>query len=691
MEQQQRKASGTKTIRSQILGGLTALLGAAVGGFFLYVGIAWFGLKPILLHEYGEPLPPPEAFGKRAVGYVEAPTKPILGFNRVQLTEADGAQRTAWLWVRDTKAPRATGLERTISTKVVLQPDELIDGLSDADQVRVSFASEPPFGTVGDYPVTVFLEDTSGNRSSVTAALHIRVTSDGLTVEAGSEAPDVRAFLVDDYAVESVAGLDETVLRTPGEHPITITVDGMNYVTALTVIDTIPPKAETKTVLAAPGTEVKPADFLENLCDGSDVTAEFLNEPNPDERSFQSIGIRLTDAGGNTTDLTAGLLFTIATPLTVEARSKALTAEECLPAGSYTEAAMIAPFVPNRIGTYAVALMADGERQIALVDVVDTVPPTLIAEDTTWYLDHPVDPTAFCRELSDVTGVTLTSATEIDWTKAGEQPVTLTATDGAGNTASVSFKLTLVRDTEPPKLYGVRSQSVYFDEPVAYLAEVFAADAVDGETEVTVDASLVDRNQPGVYPVTYTSVDRSGNVATQTVRFTFIRAGVSEADLKAKAQEIVDSVTTPEMTRTERLVALYDYVYDHVRYTGHSDKSDWRKEALRGFRYGTGDCFTFYTTLRALLDETDIPYMSVTRKGGYTRHYWLIVNVGTGWYHLDANHNGTANWRCFMWTNSQCSSPVGFWNYEQSIYPPIATEPFLVDAVIAAEKAEQTP
>ena len=352
---------------------------------------------------------------------------------------------------------------------------------------------------------------------------------------------------------------------------------------------------------------------------------------------------------------------------------------------------MIAPFVPNRIGTYAVALMADGERQIALVDVVDTVPPTLIAEDTTWYLDHPVDPTAFCRELSDVTGVTLTSATEIDWTKAGEQPVTLTATDGAGNTASVSFKLTLVRDTEPPKLYGVRSQSVYFDEPVAYLAEVFAADAVDGETEVTVDASLVDRNQPGVYPVTYTSVDRSGNVATQTVRFTFIRAGVSEADLKAKAQEIVDSVTTPEMTRTERLVALYDYVYDHVRYTGHSDKSDWRKEALRGFRYGTGDCFTFYTTLRALLDETDIPYMSVTRKGGYTRHYWLIVNVGTGWYHLDANHNGTANWRCFMWTNSQCSSPVGFWNYEQSIYPPIATEPFLVDAVIAAEKAEQTP
>ena len=138
---------------------------------------------------------------------------------------------------------------------------------------------------------------------------------------------------------------------------------------------------------------------------------------------------------------------------------------------------------------------------------------------------------------------------------------------------------------------------------------------------------------------------------------------------------------------TQKLVAVYDYVYDHVRYTGYSNKNDWRKEAMRGFTKGTGDCFTFYATLRALLDEIEVPYMSVTRKGGYTRHFWVIVNVGTGWYHLDANHNHTAHWRCFMWTNKQCSSPAGFWNYERSVFPDIATEPFDVNAVIAAEKA----
>ena len=92
-----------------------------------------------------------------------------------------------------------------------------------------------------------------------------------------------------------------------------------------------------------------------------------------------------------------------------------------------------------------------------------------------------------------------------------------------------------------------------------------------------------------------------------------------------------------------------------MQYNGYSDKSDWRKEAVNGLQRGVGDCFTYYATLRALLDETDIPYMSVTRKGGATRHYWLLVNVGTGWYHLDANNNTVAHWRCFMWTNAQCA------------------------------------
>lgn len=689
MDNESLKVRETRGIVRRIVAAVLTLTGVAAGGFLLYLGIAWFGLRPLVRMELGEDAPLPGTFGTRAESYLEQPETDTVGIHAVRLRLKSGRERRAWLWVRDTKAPEANAVERTISTKTVLQPTDLIDGLRDADRVRVSFKEQPLFGTAGDYGVVIYLEDMSGNRSSVESLLHIRVTGEGLVREAGSEVPDIRLFLIDDYTVEQVEGLDADVMHLPGEHPVTVTVDGAEYTTTLTVIDTVPPSAETETVIAPPGTELSPEEFLRNLSDATAVTAEFTKAPDPDVREFQQVSILLTDLGGNTLEVEAGLLFSLAQPVTVEARRTALTPEECLPEGSYTSAAFMRTFVPEHVGRYAVALDVDGDSEIAVVDVVDTAAPEIRTENRMWYLDHPLETEELVRELTDATDVVLTLDHEIDWTQAGTQEVTLKAVDEGGNESVADFQLTLIRDSEPPKIYGVRNQICYIGEATAYLHEVFAEDGVDGPVEVNVDTSKVDRNRAGNYTVTYVATDRSGNVASVSCVFRFIRATVTEEDLRAKAASIVASITNPEMTRTEVLVAVYDYVYDHVRYTGTSDKSDWRKEAMRGFTKGTGDCFTFYATLRALLDETDIPYMSVTRKGGYTRHFWLIVNVGTGWYHLDANHNGTAHWKCFMWTNSQVSSPPGFWNYEQSIYPEIATEPFVKEKVIASEKRQK--
>ena len=672
-----------------LLAGSILLAASAITGTLLWFSIAYFGIRPIVSAEYGQPVPDASTFGARAAGYVAVPQTLEKGMQRVELRLTGGGTRTGWLRVRDTVAPTADGVEKTISTRTTLAPTDLIEHLSDADKVWVSFDREPAFGTVGDYAVTVWLEDVSGNRRSVESLLHIRVTTDGVTVEAGSDAPTARSFLIDDYAVERVTGLDDETLRTPGTHSVTITIDGTDYTSTLTVVDTVPPMAVPKTVIVAPGTALEAEDFVEWVRDGSAVTATFLTEPDVTLRTFQQVTVRLTDAAGNETTLTAGLLFSDITPVTVEARTTPITAADCflgeVPAG----AQLLTSFVPNRIGMFSVTLRVNGEEQLAILRIEDTTAPTLIAQDCTYYIDHPVEVDALCRSLTDATETTVT-ASEIDWTREGTQTVTLTATDAAGNTAHASFALTLIRDTTPPVLYGVRDRNQYIGEAVAYYAEVFAEDAVDGLVDVTVDASKVDASRAGIYPVTYTATDRSGNTVTATCRFTFRNATVTAETLHALAQQIVASVTTPEMTRTEVLVALYDYVYGHVTYNGRSDKSDWRKEAYNGIRNGVGDCFTFYATLRALLDETDIPYMSVTRKGGATRHYWLLVNVGTGWYHLDANHNGTAHWRCFMWTNEQCARPAGFWNFEQSIYPAVATEPFDTNAVIAAERAART-
>ena len=512
------------------------------------------------------------------------------------------------------------------------------------------------------------------------------MVNDGITIEAGDPLPAVRDFLMDDYTVERTTGWTEELNSMPGKHAITFTIEGEQYVTFLTVTDTKAPTAEVRTLFLKPGSMPKPEDFLERIFDGSSVTVSYRTEPDAASREFQTIGLRLTDAAGNSTDLDAGLLFTDIQPVTVEARQTPLTIADF--SYDHADAALLTSFAPNRLGTFSVHVTVNGEEELAIVKVQDTIPPELSAKNKRLYVNHPVATEQLYERLYDGTAAVVT-ASDIDWSAEGEQTVTLTATDEAGNKTTRTISLTLMRDTVSPVIYGVQNRTVYAGEPVAYLSEVFALDALDGSCEVKVDASAVDPNTPGSYPVVYTAQDLSRNVASASCMFTFVSATVTEEDLHLAAKEIVEQVTTDDMTTTERLKAIYDYVYERITYNGRSDKTDWRKEAMNGFRLGTGDCFTYYSALRALLDETDIPYMSVTRKGGATRHYWLIVNVGTGWYHLDANHSNRSQWRCFMWTDEQCASPVGFWNYERSIYPEIATTTFDTDAVIAKERAEQ--
>ena len=51
--------------------------------------------------------------------------------------------------------------------------------------------------------------------------------------------------------------------------------------------------------------------------------------------------------------------------------------------------------------------------------------------------------------------------------------------------------------------------------------------------------------------------------------------------------------------------------------------------------------------------------------------------MGTGWYHFDACNAGKAKNRCFMWTNEQTTAiSKGFWRFDESLYPPVATEPY---------------
>ena len=662
---------------------IVALLMAAA---FVLLCFAYTRVRPVVTIELGEGTPHAAAFSVNGAdaAYRTQPDALYKTVGKVRLWMQTGALTVpVTLRVTDTIAPTAAGTETTISTKEAPTPDKLIRNLRDQSIVKVSFETAPKFGTVGDYDAVVLLEDASGNESRVPVTVHVRIASDALELEAGSPAPTAEDFLIDRYETVQMDPIPEAIMREPGRYPIRITADGVETESTLIIRDTVPPTGSPVTLVTAPGEPIAPEDLVADIFDETAVTAAFETEPDPESRSPQTIGVILRDRGGNETKLYGTLLFTGVAPVEIEAHRALLDVSELALEGEYADARISWQFTPDVPGLHVIIVLLDGQENYALIEVKDTTPPTLEVLKTTGFLNHPEPPEAFAS-VSDVTETTLAYLDEPDWSKE-LQEVTLVATDAAGNRTEKTFTLTLAPDAEPPEIYGVVDRTAYVGEPIAYLKEVYAEDNADGRTEVTVE-SRVDTQTPGKYAVTFTTEDAAGNSTSASCTYTLVAATVSEQDVRALAQGVLKEIIKDHMVQAEQLKAVFDYVRNHVHYVGDSDKTDWRKEAVRGFRTGRGDCFTFYSVTRALLDELGIEYMSVTRLGGATRHYWTIVNLGTGWYHFDTTISSTHKSKCFMWTNEQCQIKPHFWRFDRSKYPEIATEPFDYKSVVAMEK-----
>ena len=243
----------------------------------------------------------------------------------------------------------------------------------------------------------------------------------------------------------------------------------------------------------------------------------------------------------------------------------------------------------------------------------------------------------------------------------------------------------LEQDTIPPTLYGIKLRYLYLNEPIAYFDGVSAIDNADGEVKVQVDTGNVNPNAVGTYTVTYTATDCDGNTASQSTRVIIKKSTASTEKLDQYVKRVSDRIFKENMSLADKVFAIYDYVYTNVLYTSKSDKTDWRKEALRGFQYGKGDCFTSNSVARALLESVGAEVYSMQRHSFNTHHYWLLVNIGTGWYHFDATCSREHGYQCKMWTDAQCAVMSGFWSYDKTASPLVATETFDRTKAKAAE------
>lgn len=245
-------------------------------------------------------------------------------------------------------------------------------------------------------------------------------------------------------------------------------------------------------------------------------------------------------------------------------------------------------------------------------------------------------------------------------------------------------------DTTPPEILGVRDREWIVGQMVVYYDGVSAVDDVDGEVPVTVETQ-VDHHTVGEYPVTYRAVDSAGNEASVSCTFTVVELEASQQMIHQLATEVLDKIIKPDMVTVEKAKAIFDYVHRYMRYGNRTNHNytDWRKAAYQAFTTHRGDCYNIYAMTRALLDETEIEYLSVERlqtARRRTRHYWVLVNFGTGWYVYDPTYTSKHKAYAFMWTESQCRRFPQYWNYDKTILPELATERFDYDQEVRREK-----
>jgi hypothetical protein len=290
-------------------------------------------------------------------------------------------------------------------------------------------------------------------------------------------------------------------------------------------------------------------------------------------------------------------------------------------------------------GEYPLQISINKRKFNVTLTVVDTKAPVASPSNQEVWQGEILEPAQFVINPSDATVITYTFKTQPDFNQPGQQNVIVILTDTSGNMTYVTASLNILADDEAPVIAGAADQSVFIGEPISYKNGVTVADNYDPEVKLVIDNSAVNLAAAGAYPVIYSATDSSGNKAEVKVTITVKAkpAGyVSEQDLNVLIDDVFSDILKPGMSDLERISEIFYWIADHIDYTGTSDKSDWIKAAYLGITRGTGDCYNYYATARAMLTRAGYECISIERvPNAKTHHYWNLVKYNGEYYHFD--------------------------------------------------------
>lgn len=247
------------------------------------------------------------------------------------------------------------------------------------------------------------------------------------------------------------------------------------------------------------------------------------------------------------------------------------------------------------------------------------------------------------------------------------------------NTGRISYGWG-TKDTTAPVIQGFVGKKsyngndvyivLYEDRKTAYKKYVSAYDNRDGRVEVKADLSGINWKKKGTYDITVTAKDKAGNQARKKMKVQ-VRC-LTGIDLYA--DRILKRITGDGWSDKAKCNAVYKYVQSHMSYVNYNGGNGWESAALRGLRYGNGNCYAYYSLSRLLLTRAGIPNIMVTRYPAVPNHHhwWNLAYVKGGWYHFDTTPRRLKGRFCLL-TDAQLQAyerrSPGTYRYAKSTYP----------------------
>ena len=451
-----------------------------------------------------------------------------------------------------------------------------------------------------------------------------------VTVELGTETLGISQFMTK-YALPHRVGFVSDVsaidLGKVGTTELILSHGSKVEKVTLTVEDTTAPTATFVEKMVQFVDYVPNAqDFVKEAFDLSDIKYYFTQEPQVSgEYEEVPVEVVVEDAYGNKTVGSSVLSYVWIKEAFALEYGQTLTKEDLMynaeKDGHLVNQEDIDAINASPLGTYTVVSSTATRTLECVVTVQDTTGPELAVKDVQIYLNGYAYLDHFLDSVTDVSGVKdVRLVTELKMDVLGEQKVIIEAEDIYGNITQAEASLFVTTDTRPPVIKGMTNMTVAKHSKPDFLKGVTATDDRDGKCIVKVNTSNLNMGKAGTYYITYTARDKSGNLATARRKVTVEH---DQEDTRALVKSIAAGLSSnPE--------SLRDYVRSRIGYSSNWGGSD---PVWYGFNNRSGNCYVHALCLQALFNEKGISskLIWVTDKS----HYWLLVNIGGTWKHID--------------------------------------------------------